>query len=33
MNLFQKSVFINVGRGDVISEESLVKAIKLVCCL
>lgn len=26
--MFQKSVFLNIGRGDVISEESLVKALR-----
>ena len=25
---FQKSIFINVGRGDVVDDESIVRAIK-----
>jgi phosphoglycerate dehydrogenase-like enzyme len=26
--VFQKSIFINVGRGDVVDEQSIVNAIK-----
>ena len=26
--LFQKTIFINIGRGNVISDESLVRAVR-----